>query len=424
MYAILDIETTGGQYNKEGITEIAIYIFDGQKITDQFISLVNPEIPIQPFVSKLTGINNNMLKAAPKFYEIAKRILEVIGQSILVAHNASFDYRILQLEFSRLGYVFNRPTLCTVELSQKLLPEVPSYSLGKLCRSLGIPTPDRHRASGDAQATLKLFQLLLLKDQSKQILKTLVKTESNKNYLPKWQHLLEQVPSTVGVFYLHDEKGNILYLTKSNNMYKKACQLFSGTSTICKRIQKEIFHITFEETGNELIANLKERQEIKNLKPVLNTSKRKIVFQWAIYMQRDKQTDFLQLVSSKIDGRKKELFAFKNQREAQEFLENLPFNFRELSLENHQKILQLNQDKQQILNNGIILVKGRRHNEKSGLLLENNELKGYFFFDLNYQISKANILKSLLLPLFNTKESMQIIHYYLSKSKDYKIIHF
>src|SRR5690606_8354951 len=117
VYAVIDIENTGGQYNKEGITEIAIYRFDGTEIVDQIISLVNPEIPIQPFVVKLTGINNAMLRLAPKFYEVAKRIIEITEGCIVVAHNASFDYRILQLEFGRLGYDFQKPTLCTVELS-------------------------------------------------------------------------------------------------------------------------------------------------------------------------------------------------------------------------------------------------------------------------------------------------------------------
>ncbi|HEX8577535.1 MAG TPA: 3'-5' exonuclease, partial [Flavobacterium sp.] len=161
MYAILDIETTGGQFNEEGITEIAIYKFDGHEITDQFISLINPEIPIQPFVAKLTGINNEMLRLAPKFFEVAKRIIEITQDCIIVAHNTVFDYRILRTEFRRLGYDFQSKTICTVELAQKLLPEQPSYSLGKLVRALGIPMADRHRASGDALATVKLFKMLL-----------------------------------------------------------------------------------------------------------------------------------------------------------------------------------------------------------------------------------------------------------------------
>ena len=195
MYAILDIETTGGQFNEEGITEIAIYKFDGHEILDQFISLVNPEKPIQPFVVKLTGINNAMLRSAPKFYEIAKRIIEITQDCIVVAHNASFDYRILRTEFSRLGYDYIKPTLCTVELSQKLIPGQLSYSLGKLVRALGIPVTDRHRASGDALATVKLFKMLLEKDVKKEILISLIKAEIKKGLSPKLLDIVESLPS-------------------------------------------------------------------------------------------------------------------------------------------------------------------------------------------------------------------------------------
>ena len=184
MYAILDLETTGGKFNEEGITEIAIYKFNGHEITDQFISLVNPERDIQPFVVKLTGINSNMLKNAPKFYEVAKRIVEITEDCILVAHNSSFDYRILQTEFNRLGFDYKKKTLCTVELSQKLIPDLPSYSLGKLVRSLGIPVTDRHRASGDALATVKLFKLLLDKDSNKTIVRDTVKKEQPETIKP------------------------------------------------------------------------------------------------------------------------------------------------------------------------------------------------------------------------------------------------
>ncbi|GAL77574.1 DNA polymerase III epsilon subunit [Algibacter lectus] len=175
MYAIVDIETTGGKFNEEGITEIAIYKFDGHEVVDQFISLVNPEREIQPFVVNLTGINSKMLRDAPKFYEVAKRIIEITEDCILVAHNAQFDYRILGTEFRRLGYDYKRKTLCTVELSKDLIPDQASYSLGKLVRSLGIPVTDRHRASGDALATVKLFKLLLAKDTSKNIIQQSVK---------------------------------------------------------------------------------------------------------------------------------------------------------------------------------------------------------------------------------------------------------
>ena len=193
MYAILDIETTGGKYNEEGITEIAIYKYDGHEVVDQFISLVNPEREIQPFVVNLTGINSNMLRHAPKFYEVAKRIVEITEDCIVVAHNAQFDNRILKTEFRRLGFDFERKTLCTVELAKDLIPGQTSYSLGKLVRSLGIPVTDRHRASGDALATVKLFKMLLDKDTSKNIIQQSIRLNPKHQLEPKHIDIIEQM---------------------------------------------------------------------------------------------------------------------------------------------------------------------------------------------------------------------------------------
>ena len=283
MYAILDIETTGGQYNEEGITEIAIYKFDGHEVVDQFISLVNPEKPIQPFVVKLTGINNAMLRSAPKFYEVAKRIIEITEGCVIVAHNSSFDYRVIRTEFKRLGYDFKKPTLCTVELAKKLIPEQKSYSLGKLVRGLGIPIADRHRASGDAMATVKLFKLLLSKDKEKEIVKSFVKTEVKAGMSPKLLDIVESLPSKTGIYYIHNEKGEVIYIGKSKNIKKRINQHFTGTSSKSKKIQREVYAVTFEETGSELIALLKESEEIKINKPIYNRAQRRTIFQWALY---------------------------------------------------------------------------------------------------------------------------------------------
>ncbi len=200
IYAILDIETTGGKYNEEGITEIAIYKHNGKTIIDQFISLVNPKRPIQPYVVNLTRISNKMLRNAPKFFEVAKRIVEITEGCVLVAHNAKFDYRILKLEFGRLGFKFERENLCTVELSKKLIPDLPSYSLGKLVRSLGIPMSDRHRASGDAMATTKLFELLLNKDLEKRIIKASVRLEPKRQLEPKLVAIIQSLIAATGIY--------------------------------------------------------------------------------------------------------------------------------------------------------------------------------------------------------------------------------
>ena len=274
LYAILDIETTGGKFNEEGITEIAIYKFDGHNTVDQFVSLVNPEKPIQEFVVKLTGINNKMLKNAPKFYEVAKRIIEITSDCILVAHNTTFDYRILSTEFDRLGYDFNRNTLCTVELSQKLILDQPSYSLGKLIRSLGIPMTDRHRASGDALATVQLFKLLLEKDTNKTIIQSSIKYFDRRHQKQKLRTLIEEIPTLQGVFYIHDKEGRVIYLGKGKNIKSEVNNLFLKVTKRALKIQERAQTVTFDKTGNELFTRLKHAIELETLSPKFNFKKK------------------------------------------------------------------------------------------------------------------------------------------------------
>ena len=165
MFAIIDIETTGNRYNYGKITEIAIFQHNGQEVTNTYSTLINPEIDIPGFITRLTGITNEMVKDAPKFYEVAKTIVEMTRGRIFVAHNVNFDYMFVKEEFKRLGYDYHQKTLCTVQLSRRFLPGHASYSLGKLCSDLGIMIEGRHRAAGDAFATVKLFEILLEKNR-------------------------------------------------------------------------------------------------------------------------------------------------------------------------------------------------------------------------------------------------------------------
>jgi len=453
LYCILDIETTGGQFNEEGITEIAIYKYDGHDIVDQFISLVNPEIPIQPFVVKLTGINNAMLRSAPKFYEVAKRIIEITENCIVVAHNASFDYRILQTEFRRLGFRFQKQTLCTVELSKKLIPGQESYSLGKLVRALGIPMADRHRATGDAMATVKLFKMLLAKDVEKEIVKSLVKTEIKSGISPKLLDIVENLPSKTGIYYIHNEKGDLIYIGKSKNIKKRVNQHFTGTTAKCKKIQTEVYTVSFEETGSELIAVLKESEEIKVNKPIYNRTHRKSIFQWALYVQKN-ENGYLTLQLQKADGRKKEITAFSSPQEGKNALfkitdkyqlcqkingiyetKNTCFKYKikecagacvqEEDTESYNdrvtEFLEMNQFENE---NMIILDRGRSLEERTAILIENGIYKGYCFYDLNYQVSNVDVLKNMLIPMQNNRDARQIIQSYLRKNKVWKIVKF
>ena len=239
-------------------------------MVDKFVSLVNPEKPIQPFVVNLTGINNKMLRNAPKFYEVAKRIIEITDGCILIAHNTSFDYRILRTEFDRLGYNFERKTLCTVQLSKKLFPEQESYSLGKLCRSLGVPFSNRHRAEGDTQATVKLFEMLLFKDASKEIVKSTIKPINDLKLATRLQQILDALPNKSGVFYLHNSNGKILYIGKHNNIKRAVNNLFLREAKKIRKLVSFTKTASYEVLGNELMNSLKFYKEVKLHKPTFN----------------------------------------------------------------------------------------------------------------------------------------------------------
>ncbi|WP_426432464.1 exonuclease domain-containing protein [Winogradskyella sp. HB-48] len=452
MYAILDIETTGGKYNEEGITEIAIYRFDGHKVTDQFISLVNPEREIQPFVVNLTGINSNMLKNAPKFYEVAKRIVEITEDCIVVAHNSEFDYRILKTEFRRLGFPFKRKTLCTVELSQQLIPNMESYSLGKLTRALGIPVSDRHRANGDALATVKLFKMLLNKDSDKKIIKQAVKIEQKSKLAPNLKEIIEDLPSETGVYYIHDAEGNIIYIGKSNNIRKRVTQHFTNKNSKSKKIQVKVAAVTYEKTGSELVALLKESEEIKTNKPILNRALKRNQFTQGLYSFID-NNGYVNLRINPIKKDEKPITTFTNRKSGVSFMnkmvetyelctklcglektESSCFNYgieeclgaciQNEQPELYNKRANIVIEKNTYDNKDMILIdRGRFIDEKSVILIEDGVFKGLGFFDLNHQINNREILESLITPMQNDRDTQHIIQSYMRRNNRLKVVH-
>lgn len=453
MYAILDIESTGGKYNEEGITEIAIYKFDGHEVVDQFISLVNPERKIQAFVVKLTGINNGMLRNAPKFYEVAKRIVEMTEDCILVAHNAKFDYRLLRTEFNRLGFEYQRKSLCTIELSKKLIPGMPSYSLGKLIKQLGIPITDRHRASGDAQATVKLFKLLLSKDLEKTIISERVRSKPKNNMGKALIKIVESLPSETGVYYIHNEEGKVIYIGKSRNIKKRLNQHFTKDNPKSKQIQREVASVSYETTGNELLALLKENAEIKKNKPKYNRALRKDIFTYALYQFKD-ENGYLNLKLGKANPEKENITTFTNLAQGKHVLQNIVENYtlcQKLSglhktsgpcfnytikecegaciekeaPKDYNKRVQEVIDRYSFKNKNMLLIgPGREPAEKSALLIEDGAFKGIAYFDLNFQVTHPKIIHNILTPMPDDRDARHIIQSFMRKKNRFKIVKF
>lgn len=290
MYAIVDIETTGAYAANHRITEIAIYQHNGIEVTGHYSTLINPGREIPYYITGLTGITNEMLKDAPAFEAVAPHILHYLEGRIFVAHNAHFDYSFIRQEFEQIGIMWQPQKLCTVRLSRKIIPGLRSYSLGSLTESLGIRIQNRHRAGGDAEATAKVFGILLNRDTEGYISKAL-KRNSGETILPPnlSKEEFDQLPQKPGVYYFLNAHGQVIYVGKANNIRKRIAGHFTGEAREWSRsrIRNEIHHITYELTGNELIALILESQEIRRLWPKYNQAQKYRGEEWGIFDYMD-----------------------------------------------------------------------------------------------------------------------------------------
>lgn len=392
-----------------------------------------------------------MLRNAPKFYEVAKRIIEITEGCIVVAHNAQFDNRILKTEFKRLGFKYKRETLCTVELAKTLIPGLASYSLGKLTKSLAIPVSGRHRATGDAMATVKLFKLLLAKDVTKKIIKASIKLETKSQIEPRLSEIIEQLPSITGVYYIHKADGEIIYIGKSKNIKKRVNQHFTSTNIKSKKIQLQISAVTFEETGSELIALLKESEEIKRNKPIFNRALKRSMFSHGLYNFTD-TNGYINLKIDQVNGKETPITTFSNFQSAKSFITRITdeqhlcqklnglyktksncFNYtikqcfgacieKESPIDYNKRVNKII-DKHNFAKQSMVIVdRGRAIDERSAILIENGVYKGFGFYNLNYQINNIEVLQSIITTMEHNGDTKHIIQSYLRRNKSLKIV--
>ncbi len=291
MYAVIDLEATGGKPSEERIIEVAIFLYDGKDIVDQFISLINPDCPIPPFVQKLTGIKQRDVQGAPRFHEVAKRIVQMTDGAIFVAHNAPFDYRVLREEFARLGYDYQRTVLDTIPLAQKFIPDLPAYGLATLCEELGITNAKRHRADGDARATVKLLEILLEKDREKYIEGVYLKQPSATGKHP-FSKQIEPLVKTTGIYYLFNEDGTVIYIGKSDQLRVRIDRHFLSTNEKALALQNEVKSLRVEETGSLVLAEILEHLALKKLRPAYNTPKDKYSLRLGSFPWKARMAEF------------------------------------------------------------------------------------------------------------------------------------
>lgn len=446
MYAIIDVEATGGKKGEESIIEVAIFLYDGEKIIDQFISLVQPDREIDVYVQKLTQITPKMVKTAPTFPEVAKRIIEITEGAILVGHNIDFDYRMLKQEFLKLGYTYYRETIDTVTLSEKHFPDAESYSLGKLSKSLGIPVSDRHRAAGDARATLGLFQLLQDKDTTKDIVAKEPVLTINKNST-KFDSLLEGLPNEIGLFYIFNKNKDIIYLSKSINIALSARKLLTGKSSLSNKLKLSAVKITYETTGSEFVSWLKENQEIKTLHPTLNENKRKLNYPFTIYVENNKEFKQLKIGHTNYNSEKHYVLRMNSYNNAVRFLSLISEEYELCSKINGLYVGEgaclgysvgechgacIGKESPESYNNRVdsflnkiclenksllIIVKGRTLSEKAFIWIKNNVCKGYGFFDLNHQVKNEALVQKRMIPIDESEEMNSLARGFLFSEK-------
>jgi len=452
-FVIVDVETTGGSPKHSKITEIALYKYDGNAIIDEFITLLNPEQSIPDFIVRLTGITDAMVKDAPKFYEVAKNILEFCEGSVFVAHNVGFDYGMLRNEFRALGYDFRFPHVCTVRAARYVLPGHDSYSLGKISAALGITIDGRHRAGGDALATAKLFDLIYHKDP--QNLASFIQHEVNpKKVHPKLDiNSVDDLPEKTGIYRFYDEYNRLIYIGKSKNVKKRVEQHLRNTATAKGEIMRqEIARIEYELTGSELIAMLLESEEIKQHKPVFNRQLRRSIFTYGLYDEPN-ENGYLSLKVGLVSKTEAvPLTYFNSKKEASDYIKNrgdyfglcqkingvypsqdacfqhsvkqcdgacigeeAPENYNEKVA---QFIAALRYDERSFY----IVDKGRNRSEKSIVLIENGTYRGYGHAPYHFNHMAPLHWKRFVEIKDENRDIRSIINLYLRKGNGFKLI--
>lgn len=456
MYAIVDIETTGGYAANHRITEIAIYYHDGIQVTENFHTLVNPGRNIPYYITGLTGITTEMVLNAPTFKEIAHDIYKRLEGKIFVAHNAHFDYSFLKREFEEAGIQWQAKKLCTVRLSRKIIPGLRSYSLGSLAASLGIAIPNRHRAGGDAGATVKIFHQLLQRDRDNYILKAL-KKNSGETILPPNlpKEVFDRLPAECGVYYFHDARGNVIYVGKANNIKRRIAGHFTGDSREWSRarIRNEIHHISYELTGNELVALILESQEIRSLWPKYNRAQKYRVEEWGIYDYEDRN-GFHRFSANLVTRGSHPLIRFSTKGDAWNFLwqkvrefelcpklsglqvsKGLCFEYQTggckgacMGLETVKKY---NRRAEAAIrsfcekgSSAAIIGKGRHEHEHSLVLVEEGNYSGFGFFSRDVAIPDLESARTYVSKSIQTPTVQNLINSYLMNPRGAEVIMF
>lgn len=456
MYAIVDIETTGGYAANHRITEIAVHFHDGIQVTESFHTLINPGRNIPFYITGLTGITTEMVLNAPTFEELAPELFGKLDGKIFVAHNAHFDYSFLKREFEIAGLNWQAKKLCTVRLSRKIIPGLRSYSLGSLSESLGIQIQNRHRADGDASATVKIFDILLRRDTDSNILKAL-KRNSGETILPPnlAKAEFDRLPAKPGVYYFLNGRGQVIYVGKAINIKKRIAGHFSGEAREWSRskIRNEIHHVSYELTGNELIALILESQEIRRLWPKYNQAQKVKVEEWGVFGYEDRN-GYLRFSVNVVSRGSHPLIRFSTKGETWNFLwqkvreyelcpklcglqiaKGLCFNYQtgeckgacmcvEHVKKYNKRITDAIESFSQKGNSAAIIGRGRTTDEQSLILVDRGNYFGFGYFNKEVSITDFESAKSFVSSSVETPTVQNLVNSYLTNPRGTNVVLF
>ncbi|HYE53857.1 MAG TPA: exonuclease domain-containing protein [Chitinophagaceae bacterium] len=444
MYAIVDIETTGGYAANNAITEVAIVLHNGREVEGSFQTLVNPNQRIPLYITALTGISPQMVTDAPMFHTIAPRIANLLEGRIFVAHNVNFDYSFLKHHLEQAGHQLNCRKLCTVRLGRQVFPGLPSYSLGNLCRHLDIPIYQRHRAGGDAHATTQLFELLLQNGASKFIeasLKKYRKEQSLPPNLPREQ--VDQLPYTPGVYYFHDQKGKVVYVGKAKNLKHRVSSHFThnGAGRQRQEFLRTIHNVSFQTCGTELMAAILESIEIRRLWPAYNVSQKRFMPVFGLYSFEDRR-GYLRLGIEKKRKQLPAIYTFNLFLEGHNRLHKLIREFEldpRLCFVDKSPILEANEhplDPPEVYNHRVQLAleslqqqlptfavvdAGRMPEEQSIILMEKGKFSGMGYVPRDVGVSSPDDLKNYVTPYPESDYIRGMIHQYVQRWPSKKV---
>jgi DNA polymerase-3 subunit epsilon len=438
-FAVTDIETTGSHAAGNSIIEIGVVILDGDRVVEEFTSLIDPGVQIPSYISGLTGITGDMIQGAPTFHQVADKLEELFEGAVFVAHNVSFDYSFIKAEFAAIGRNWNPPRLCTVRLARKAFPGQVSYGLNAICNWMGLTNEQAHRALSDARVACRILMESLPLIEPNEMLKLLAK-QNGVVFLPPNlpEEVFKRLPEAPGVYYMYNEKGKPIYIGKAKNIKKRVRQHFTANTDAARSqsFMREVRDIGFELTGNELLALLMEDAEIRKHWPPHNSAQKRKTRRVHVIRYVD-QVGYSRLAAAAAVNAASSIRSFPSMAEANRWLYGLASEFsidpRLLGLamfdssselpnsERHNEVLDdairltLSRDPSYIIESA-----GRSARERAYIWVERGILKGYAFMDEGN--SDLNALEFHLKPLPHSENSGAILDSFAGASWGYRRI--